>query len=263
MPNRIIKESIRTSKKVNALSDFQFRLWLYLITYVDDYGRGSADPELLKGLVFPRRKGITEEQISAALNDLANTGMVTLYEADEEPYFYFPNWSDHQRIQTKHSKFPDPPSSTVSHRESPPESNPIQSNENPIQSESESESNTNTRETADDALAKVMTYYMENISMTTPSPVVTAEIQDFMTALEPDVVLHALKIAAEADKHDWRYVKGILNRYKTSGLDTLEKVLLEEKRFQAGKNKTGTADEYTGDITAGWDLIYGKGAENG
>lgn len=131
MPNRIIKESIRTSRGVNALNDFQFRLWLYLITYVDDFGRGSADPELLKGIVFPRRKGVTESQIKSALAELANTGMVVLYEFDGEPFFYFPNWSDHQRIQTKHSKFPDPQESTVIHRESPLESNPIQVESNP------------------------------------------------------------------------------------------------------------------------------------
>ena len=137
MPNRVIKESIRTSKSVNALNDFEFRLWLYLITYVDDYGRGSADPELLRGLVFPRRKGVTEKQIQTALDSLANTGMVILYEYDGEPFFYFPNWGKHQRIQTKHSKFPDPVDgiqaapSTVSHGESPLESNP-----NRIQSES-------------------------------------------------------------------------------------------------------------------------------
>ena len=41
MPNRLIKDSIRFSEKVNSLSDFQFRLWVSLITYVDDYGRGS------------------------------------------------------------------------------------------------------------------------------------------------------------------------------------------------------------------------------
>lgn len=142
MPNRIIKETIRTSKSVNALSDFEFRLWLYLITYVDDYGRGSADPELLKGMVFPRRRGITEKQIQEALGTLANTGMIILYESEGEPYLYFPKWSDHQRIQNKHPKFPDPPkntsspSSTVSHGESRSESNPtiIQSNYNPIQS---------------------------------------------------------------------------------------------------------------------------------
>lgn len=115
----------------------------------------------------------------------------------------------------------------------------------------------------DPALAKVMTFYMEGIARNVPSTTVTTDIQSFVSEMGEDIVLHAMKRAAEADKHDWRYVKGILNRYKTSGLDTLEKVMLEEKRFKAGKSKSGTADEYTGDITAGWDLIYGKGAENG
>lgn len=125
MPNRMIKESIRTSKNVNALSDFEFRVWLYLITYVDDYGRGSADAELLRGVVFPRRKGITEGQITCALARLANIGMISLYETDGESYFYFPNWAKHQRIQTKRSKFPDPPPlSTVSRGEPQPETKP-------------------------------------------------------------------------------------------------------------------------------------------
>lgn len=133
MPNRIIKDSIRTSKTINTMTDFQFRLWAYLITYVDDYGRGSADPELLKGFVFPRRKGVTESTIEKALSDLANIGSVLLYEVDGEPYFCFPNWSDHQRIQTKKSKFPAPEDGisrkvTVVHGESLPES---ESNPNP------------------------------------------------------------------------------------------------------------------------------------
>jgi hypothetical protein len=94
-----------------------------LITYVDDYGRGSADPEILKGFVFPRRRSVTEAQIEKALSDLANTGMITLYEVGGESFFYFPSWGDHQRIQTKKSKFPEPAESTVVHRDAPPESN--------------------------------------------------------------------------------------------------------------------------------------------
>lgn len=134
MPNRIIKESIRTSKSVNTMTDFQFRVWVYLITYVDDYGRGSADPELLKGFVFPRRKRISESDIEKALAELAGMGCIHLYDVGGESYFCFPNWGDHQRIQTKRSKFPvPPPESTVSHGDSPPES---ESNPNP---ESESE----------------------------------------------------------------------------------------------------------------------------
>lgn len=138
MGNRMLKESIRTSKSVNQLTDFQFRLWVHLITYVDDYGRGSADPELLKGFVFPRRKSVTEATIGKALTDLATIGMIHLYEVDGESYFCFPTWCEHQRIQTKKSKFPSPeeghsipPESveihgesrwvTVDHGESPPE----------------------------------------------------------------------------------------------------------------------------------------------
>jgi hypothetical protein len=133
MPNRIIKDTIRTSKSVNALTDFQFRVWLYLITYADDYGRGSADAELLKGFVFPRRKGITEGQIQKALDDLANIGMISLYEVDGESYFCFPNWGKHQRIQARKEKFPAPPHGdlplpTVTHGDSPSES---ESNPNP------------------------------------------------------------------------------------------------------------------------------------
>lgn len=130
MPNRLIKETIRTSKKINSLSDFEFRTWAYLVTYVDDYGRGSADPEILKGFVFPRRKGVREQDIQKALAALERTGSILLYDVAGEPYFCFPNWSEHQRIQTKKSKYPAPSDSdvsrwaTVGHGESPPESNP-------------------------------------------------------------------------------------------------------------------------------------------
>ena len=145
MPNRIIKESIRTSKNVNSLSDFEFRVWTYLITYVDDYGRGSADPELLKGMVFPRRQGLTEQQITKALDTLANTGMVILYTVDGEPYLCFPKWDKHQQIRAKKSRFPAPDEGTISNdiTRNQPISNDSTCPRNPIQSESESESNNN------------------------------------------------------------------------------------------------------------------------
>lgn len=148
MPNRIIKDSIRTSKSINTMTDFQFRLWAYLLTYVDDYGRGSADPELLKGFVFPRRKGVTEATIEKELQNLATIGSILLYDVDGESYLCFPKWKDHQRIQTKVSRFPSPEdgdikNSTVSHGESRSESNPIQSKS---EYKSKSESKDNARE---------------------------------------------------------------------------------------------------------------------
>ena len=144
MPYRTIKDTIRTSKSVNRLSDFDFRLWTYLITYVDDYGRGSADPAILKGYLFPLRESITKKNIDDGLTNLASAGLIHLYSVDGEPYLYFPKWGNHQRIQSKYSKFPDPteentihsdpPSSTVSHGDPPPiTSNDITSNENHIE----------------------------------------------------------------------------------------------------------------------------------
>ena len=156
MPNRLIKETIRTSKKINSLSDFEFRTWAYLVTYVDDYGRGSADPEILKGFVFPRRKEVREQDIQKALAALERTGSILLYEVAGEPYFCFPNWSEHQRIQTKKSKYPAPSDSdnsrwvTVGHGESPPESNP---NPNPNPKESVSRATRFTPPTVEEVAA--------------------------------------------------------------------------------------------------------------
>lgn len=144
MPNRIIKETIRTSKKVNSLTDFQFRLWVYLITYVDDYGRGSADPEIIKGFVFPRRKKVNETDIKDALAALASMGCITLYDKDGESYFYFPSWGEHQRIQTKRSKFPEPPILPESHLSAADDAAlqvfAVTHRDQPPESESESES---------------------------------------------------------------------------------------------------------------------------
>lgn len=137
MPNRMIKETIHTSESLSSLTDFQFRVWANLLTYVDDFGRGDARAAIIKGTCFPLRENVTKKDISDALNALAGAGCISLYTVDERPYLCFPTWADHQRIQTKVSKFPAPPaafhgespSSTVNHREPPPETKPIRNQE--------------------------------------------------------------------------------------------------------------------------------------
>lgn len=108
MPNRIVKESIAKSEKISNLTDFQFRLWIHLITYVDDYGRGDARPAIIKGACFPFRDRLTNKDIEKGLADLAGAGCVGLYTVDGKPYLYFPNWEQHQRVRTKVSKCPAP-----------------------------------------------------------------------------------------------------------------------------------------------------------
>ncbi len=108
MPNRIIKESLCTSEKIAALTDFEFRLWVGLITTVDDAGRGDARPLVIKGRVFPLRDRATVKEIDAALHGLAAKGCVSLYTVDGKPYFWFPTWTQHQRLDRAKPKYPGP-----------------------------------------------------------------------------------------------------------------------------------------------------------
>ena len=184
---RMLKESIRTSKTVNALSDFQFRLWAYLITYVDDYGRGSADPELLKGLVFPRRKGITESQIKDGLTVLANTGMITLYEVDGESYFYFPKWGEHQRIRAKWSQFPAPTKDAAATCGNPPQSAATCGNP-PIEVEVEVEEEVEPEVEVEDSCAELQSTAALTLILNTGEEYpVTQDFVEQMQALYPAV----------------------------------------------------------------------------
>ena len=148
MPNRIIKDSFQTSDKIASLTDFEFRLWVSLIVSVDDAGRGDARPAIIKGHAFPLRERITAKDINDALHGLAAKGCVSLYEVDGKPYFWFPTWTDHQRVRECKPKYPAPPEnsefapSAASCRNSPqlaascrklrPESNPnTNTNTNP------------------------------------------------------------------------------------------------------------------------------------
>ena len=134
MPNRIIKESICDSEKLAALSDFEFRLWVGLITQADDAGRGDARPAYIKGHVFPFRERVTTKDIDAALHALAAGSCVTLYTVGGRPYYSFPSWAKHQRIRDCKPKYPGPENADLPQPAA-------DCGLNPIQSESESESN--------------------------------------------------------------------------------------------------------------------------
>lgn len=108
MPNRIIKQSAFESEKISAISDFDFRVWVGLITQADDAGRGDARPAILKGRIFPLRERVTVKDIDQALVRLAAAGCVSLYTVGGKPYYAFPNWAKHQRVYNTKTKHPGP-----------------------------------------------------------------------------------------------------------------------------------------------------------
>lgn len=107
MPNRILKESIRTSDSINELGTFEEVLFYRLIVSCDDYGRFDGRTAIIKGTCFPL-KDITCKSIEKALDKLTRVGLVVCYEVDGKSYLQLPTWERHQQVRAKKSKYPSP-----------------------------------------------------------------------------------------------------------------------------------------------------------
>lgn len=272
MPNRILKESIRTSKSINAMTDFQFRLWAYLITYVDDYGRGSADPELLKGFVFPRRKGVTEATIANTLRELASLGSIRLYEVDGESYLVFPGWEKHQTIRAKVSKFPAPPAddgackqmqadaSKCKQTQADAPDNRIRNTEYDIRySEAEAVNDACARELSTAAapafdspdfhgdLKNPITYATNELGRLSPNDM--QELESFRADLPDDVIIYGIDAACSARVRTWRYARSILNRYVTAGFRSVNDVKAADEARERQKANM-VSDGHGGKVTS-------------
>ena len=133
MPNRIIKESICTSDTIDQLSPFEEIFFYRLIVNCDDYGRMDARPAILKAKHFPLKERLALRDVQSALQKLADTGCVRLYEVERKPYLCLPTWEVHQRVRNSKSKYPAPSDGNPLSidRESLTSAPVIQSNPNP------------------------------------------------------------------------------------------------------------------------------------
>lgn len=147
MPNRIIKESICTSDSIDSLSIEAERLFYRLIVNCDDFGTLDARLPIIKSKCFPLKSSdITDNQLISWLTELEAQQMIFFYENSDHQYLKMSSWERHQQIRAKRSKCP-LPGDDKSNRISFDiicnqmitdvtviQSNPIQSNPNPIQS---------------------------------------------------------------------------------------------------------------------------------
>jgi len=112
MPNRILRESILTSRAVNQLSAEAEIFYRRLMSVVDDYGRFEADPDILIARLYPLQLSRTSADICGQM--LAECGqvlttdrepLVLVYCVGNKTYLQINNFQ--QRTRSK-SKFPDP-----------------------------------------------------------------------------------------------------------------------------------------------------------
>jgi hypothetical protein len=124
VPNRIIREGILTSERVDLLGALEEVFYRRLQSVVDDHGRFHANPKLIRAACFPLRLDrVSDSDIGKWIRATEEAGLVRQYLAtDGKRYLEILDFG--QRIQSK-SKFPDPlatedhsdpPLTTVNHR---------------------------------------------------------------------------------------------------------------------------------------------------
>ena len=124
MPNRIIRESCRTSPTLALLSHGAERMFWRLTTVADDFGRFEADPVILKSTCFASMAdSVKTKEVKAWFEELVACSLVTTYAVNGKQYGFFNTWQTHQYTRAKTSKFPAPSSDNI--REQTPANVPV------------------------------------------------------------------------------------------------------------------------------------------
>lgn len=119
MPNRIIRQSINSSERVNSLSWEAEVFYRRLLLVVDDYGRYEASAKLLISACYPVAfDRVTVQDVEALVRECslvrANDGkreqLLAVYEIEGRRYLQINNFG--QRTRTP-SKYPEPPSADI------------------------------------------------------------------------------------------------------------------------------------------------------
>lgn len=107
MPNRLIREGILTSHRVNALNWEQECFYRRLMSVVDDYGRFEAHAALLRAALYPLKLDkIRENTVERLLVSIQEARLVLLYETSGKRYLQLLDFRQQTRSR---SKFPPPP----------------------------------------------------------------------------------------------------------------------------------------------------------
>ena len=107
MPNRILRESCRTSPTLAELSAAEERLFWRLVTTADDFGRFQGEPSVVAAACFPRLlEQWPPSRCAEGLLKLQAVGLVRLYKVGDREYGEFVKAHKYFTRRSKHSKYP-------------------------------------------------------------------------------------------------------------------------------------------------------------
>lgn len=111
MPQRFLRPAIRTSARWNTVSHAAARLYISLLTQVDDYGRYDGRTSVLWADAFAVWNDmnpdlqVTPQETAGFCGELAEANLVDFYESDGKRYVQLTQWQERAR---GNSKWPDP-----------------------------------------------------------------------------------------------------------------------------------------------------------
>lgn len=109
MPNRYVREDAIESERVNKLSYQAEVFYRRLINRVDDFGRFTANRELLRAMIFPLKLSeVTGEDIGKLISECENADLLSTWAQDGRQFLIMHTW---ERGRAKQSKYPSPPQS--------------------------------------------------------------------------------------------------------------------------------------------------------
>lgn len=105
MPNRLLREGIVDSERLDAVSADAECMFYRLLVVADDFGRMDARPAILRARCFPLKETLSATKIESWLTELANFRLILRYEATSRPFLAIGRWD--QRVRSN-GKYPPP-----------------------------------------------------------------------------------------------------------------------------------------------------------
>lgn len=137
MPDRIVRQAILTSERVNKLSWPAEVFYRRLMSIADDYGRSEARPNILRAYLYPAKLDkVSDSDVVKWLSECSKAGLVRIYHVDSKEYVEILQFG--QRLRAMKSKYPQP-SAECGHSLADDSGSPPETNRRESESETESE----------------------------------------------------------------------------------------------------------------------------
>lgn len=109
---RTLKPEAFSSETLTRISVYARWNFAGVWTYVDDDGRGKADPRLIKAAVWPLDDDVTPKDVACYLDEAEREHLICRYEMDGKQYLHVVNFREHQKPNRPvESKLPECPRS--------------------------------------------------------------------------------------------------------------------------------------------------------